>query len=43
MLLTSMLEHEEANKLNEELEDSHDNEENKQPFLQNIIIPSEFS
>ena len=34
MLITSMSEHEEANKLNEELEDSRDNDDVNQPILQ---------
>ena len=34
MVLISMSEHEEANKVTEELKDSCDNDENNQPFLQ---------
>ena len=33
MLLTSMSEHKEAKKINEEIEDSHDNDDNNQPIL----------
>ena len=33
MLLTSMSEHEEANKVNKELKDSGDNDDNNQPIL----------
>ena len=33
MLITSMSEHEEANKFNEELEDSRDNDDSNQPIL----------
>ena len=40
MLLTSMSEHKESNKVNEELEDSCDNYDNNQPILQENIIPS---
>ena len=36
MLITSMSEHEEANKLNEELEDSRDNDDVNQRILQKI-------
>ena len=43
MLLTSMSVQEEANKVNEELEDSQDNGENNQPFLQKMIIPSDLN
>ena len=43
MLITSMSEHEEANKLNEELEDSRDNDDVNQPILQKIIIPSDIN
>ena len=43
MVLTSMPEHEEADKLNKELKDSRDNEENNQPFLQKMIIPSDLN
>ena len=39
MLLTSMSEHEEANKFNEELKDSRDKDDNNQPILQKTIIP----
>ena len=40
VLLTSMSEHEEANKVNKELEDSCDNDDNNQPILQKMFIPS---
>ena len=43
LLLTSMSEHEEANKFNEELEDSRDNDDNNQPILQKMIIPSDLN
>ena len=43
MLITSMSEHKEANKLNEELEDSRDNDDVNQPILQKIIIPSDIN
>ena len=39
MVLTSIPEHEEANKFNEELKDSRDKDDNNQPILQKIIIP----
>ena len=41
MLLTSMSEHGEANKVNKELKDSGDNDDNNQAILLNIIIPSD--
>ena len=41
MLLTSMSEHEQSKKLNKELDDSRDNAEKNQPFLQNMNIPSD--
>ena len=40
MILTSMSEHEEEYKVNEELEDSLDNGDNNQPILKKMIIPS---
>ena len=43
MILTSMSEHEEANIVNEELEDSRDNDDNNQPILQENIIPSDLN
>ena len=43
MLITSMSEHKEANKVIEELKDSRDNDYNNQPFLQKNIIPSDIS
>ena len=43
MLLTSMSEHEEANKVNKELEKSRDNDDNNQPILQKMIIPSDIN
>ena len=39
MLLTSMSEHEEANKVNEELKDSRDNDDNNKPILQKHYHP----
>ena len=36
MLITSVSEHEQVNKLHKELDDSWDNTENNQPFLQNM-------
>ena len=39
MLLTSMSEHKESNKVDKELKDSHDNYDNNQLILQKIIIP----
>ena len=39
MVLTRMTEREEANKLNEELKESHDNDVKNKPFLQKMIIP----
>ena len=43
MVTTSMMEHKEANKVNKELEYSCDNDENNQPFLQKMIIPSDLN
>ena len=43
MVLISMSEHEEANKVTEELKDSCDNDENNQPFLQKMTIPSDLN
>ena len=43
ILLTSILEHEEANKVKEELEDSRDKDDNNQPILQKMIIPSDIN
>ena len=43
MLLTNMSEHEEAEKVNKELEYSRDNDNNNQPILQTIIIPSDLN
>ena len=43
MLITSMSEHEEAKKVNEELEDSRDNDDGNQPILQKMIIPSDLN
>ena len=43
MLLTSMSEHEESNKVNEELEHSRDNDDNNQPILKRMIIPSDLN
>ena len=43
MLLTSMSEHEESKKVNKELGDSCDHDENNQHFLQKIIIPSDIN
>ena len=40
MLLTSMSKHEEAKKVNKELKESHDKNDNNQPILQKMIIPS---
>ena len=40
MLLTSMSEHKEANKVNKELEDSRHNDDNNQTFLQKMTIRS---
>ena len=34
---------EESNKVNKELEDSRDNDENNQTFLQKMIIPSDIN
>ena len=38
-----MLEYEEANKVNEELKYSHYNNNNNQPILQKMIIPSDIN
>ena len=38
-----MSEHKEANKVNEELEDSSDNDDNNQHILQKYIIPSDIN
>ena len=38
-----MTEHEESNKVNKELKASHDNDENNQPFLKKMIIPSDLN
>ena len=38
-----MSEQEESKKLNKELEDSWDIDENNQPFLQKMIIPSDLN
>ena len=43
MLLTNMSEHEESKKVNEELKDSGKNDDNNQPILLNIIIPSDLN
>ena len=43
MVLTSVPEHKEANKVNKELKDLWYNDENNQPFLQKIIIPSDLN
>ena len=43
VILTSMSEHEQSNKVNKELEDSQDNDEYNQPFLQNMNIPSDLN
>ena len=43
MLLTSMSEYKESNKVNEELEDSCDNYDNNQPILQENVIPSDLN
>ena len=39
ILLTSMSTHEEANKINEELKDSRDNDDNNKPILQKHYHP----
>ena len=39
MLLTSMSEHEESNKVNKELKYSRDNDDKNQPSLKIMIIP----
>ena len=43
MILTIISEHEEAKKVNEELEDSHDNDNNNQAILKKMIIPSDLN
>ena len=43
MILTIMSEHEESNKVNEELKESLDNDEKNQSFLQKTIIPSDIN
>ena len=43
MIITGMPEHEEANKVKKEIEDSRDNDDNNQPILQKIIIPSDIN
>ena len=43
MLITSMSEHEEANKFNKEIKDSRDNDDNNQPILQKMITPSDLN
>ena len=43
MPCTSISEHEESKKLNEEPKDSQDEDENNQPFLQKMIISSELN
>ena len=43
VVLTIMSEHEESKKVNKELEDSRDNDENNQTFLQKVIIPSDLN
>ena len=43
MIITGMPEHEEANKVKKEIEDSRDNDDNNQPILQKMIIPSDLS
>ena len=42
-ILTRMSEHEQANKRNKELDDSRDNAENNQMFLQKMNIPSDLN
>ena len=39
MLLTNMSEHEKANNVNKELEDSRDKDDNNKPILKKMIIP----
>ena len=43
MLLTSMSEHKESNKLNEETEDSCDNDDKNQPILKKMIVPPDIN
>ena len=43
MLLTRMSEQKESNKFNEDLKESHDNDDNNQPILQKIITPSDLN
>ena len=43
LLLTIMSEPEESNKVNEEIKDSHDNDDNNQPILQQMIAPSDLN
>ena len=43
MLLISISNHEQATKLNKECDDSWDNAENNQPFMQNMNIPSDLN
>ena len=43
MLLTIMSVQEEAKKINEELEDSRDNDNDNQPIFQKYIIPSDIN
>ena len=43
MLLTTMSEHEEAKKVNEDLEYSRDNDDNNQPILKKMIISSDLN
>ena len=43
MILTRISEHNKPNKFNEELEYSRDNDNNNQPILQTIIIPSDLN
>ena len=43
ILLTSISKHKVSNKVNEELEDSCDNDDNNQPILQELIIPSDIN
>ena len=43
MLITSMSEHKEANKVIEELKDSRDNDDGNQPILKKMIIPSDLN
>ena len=43
MLLTSMSEYEEDNKVNKEIKDSCDNDDKNLPILQKTIIPSDIN